>query len=84
LCLSASYEHQERTLKMSTQILKTAAIDRLLTQKEVQEITRHSSSTLEQNRSKGVGIPWVRLGTRAIRYRESAVVEYCASLTGQV
>lgn len=60
----------------------TGIIDRLLTQAEVQALTGLSASTLEQYRAKGKGIAWVRATTRAIRYRESAVIEYLASLTG--
>lgn len=55
-------------------------LDRLLSQREVKEITGFSDSKLEQDRGKGKGIPWVRIG-RAIRYRESAVIQFCESLT---
>ena len=67
---------------MSEKILQAAIIDRLMTQAEVQKVTGLSMATLELWRSKGKGIAWVRVGSRAIRYKESAVIEFISNLTG--
>lgn len=56
-------------------------IDELLTQTEVEQITKLKPSALEHWRRQGKGIPWVRIGTRAIRYRKSDVIKYLNSLS---
>lgn len=66
---------------MKKQLQTESVVDRLLCQTEVQHITGLSASSLEQWRRHNKGIPYVKLGTKSIRYRESAVVAYCASLT---
>ena len=66
---------------MKKQLLTKSILDRLLCQAEVQRITGLSASCLEQWRRYNKGIPYVKLGSKTIRYRESAVVAYCASLT---
>ena len=53
--------------------------DKLLTQKEVKEITGLADSTLEQWRLKGKGPKFIRLG-RLVRYRLSDVNAYISGL----
>ncbi len=54
-------------------------MDRLLTEDDVSEVTGRAVSTLQKDRCAGGGIPFVRLG-RLVRYRESDVAVYLASL----
>lgn len=49
--------------------------DRLLTQQEVVEWTGMSPAWFEQNRFKGVGIPYIKIG-RSVRYRTSDVQQW--------
>jgi predicted DNA-binding transcriptional regulator AlpA len=53
--------------------------DRLLSDRQVSEITGRARSTLQKDRVSGGGIPYVRLG-RLVRYRLSDVEGYIASL----
>ena len=53
--------------------------DKLLTQKEVKEITRLADSTLEQWRLKGKGPKFIKLG-RLVRYRLSDIEAYISGL----
>lgn len=46
--------------------------DKLLTQAEVQEITRLSASTLIRWRKDNIVLDWIKLG-RSIRYREKDI-----------
>jgi predicted DNA-binding transcriptional regulator AlpA len=55
--------------------------DKLLTQKEVKEITGLADSTLEQWRLKGKGPKFIKLG-RLVRYRLSDVDTYISRLQG--
>jgi len=55
--------------------------DKLLTQKEVKEITRLADSTLEQWRLKGKGPKFIKLG-RLVRYRLSDIDAYISRLQG--
>lgn len=55
--------------------------DKLLTQKEVKEITGLADSTLEQWRIKGKGPKFIKLG-RLVRYRLSDVQAYISGLQG--
>jgi predicted DNA-binding transcriptional regulator AlpA len=55
--------------------------DKLLTQKEVKEITGLADSTLEQWRLKGKGPKFIKLG-RLVRYRLSDVQAYITGLQG--
>lgn len=54
-------------------------MDRLLTEEDVSAATGRSVSTLQKDRCAGGGIPFIRLG-RLVRYRESDVASYLASL----
>ena len=54
-------------------------MDRLLTEKDVAQVTGRAVSTLQKDRCAGGGIPFVRLG-RLVRYRECDVAAYLASL----
>ncbi len=54
-------------------------MDRLLKQKEVEELLGLAPSTIEQWRLRGRGPRWVRLG-RAVRYRLSDLTEYMQGL----
>ena len=53
--------------------------DKLLTQKEVKEITGLADSTLEQWRLKGKGPKFIKLG-RLVRYRLSDIEAYISGL----
>jgi predicted DNA-binding transcriptional regulator AlpA len=55
--------------------------DKLLTQKEVKEITGLADSTLEQWRLKGKGPKFIKLG-RLVRYRLSDIDTYISGLQG--
>lgn len=50
--------------------------DRLLPEHVVADRLGLSRRTLQQWRREGKGPVWVRVGTRAIRYRESAVQRF--------
>jgi len=54
-------------------------MDRLLTEKDVAQVTGRAVSTLQKDRCAGGGIPFVRLG-RLVRYRECDVAACLASL----
>lgn len=51
----------------------------LLTTEELARITGRSKAAHEQDRSRGVGVPFVRIG-RWVRYRQEDVEEYLKSL----
>jgi len=53
--------------------------DRLLTDREVSQITGRARSTLQKDRVAGGGIPYVYVG-RLVRYRESDVQRFIALL----
>jgi predicted DNA-binding transcriptional regulator AlpA len=53
--------------------------DRLLTDREVSQITSRARSTLQKDRLVGGGIPYVYVG-RLVRYRASDVEAYIAAL----
>ena len=53
--------------------------ERLLSQPEVQAMTRLSASKLEKDRVIGSGIPFVKIG-RAVRYRLSDVQRFLSEL----
>lgn len=48
--------------------------EQLLTQVEVEKITRLSASTLARWRKKNIVLDWIRIG-KSIRYRESDVCQ---------
>jgi hypothetical protein len=48
-------------------------VDRLLTTEQVADWLGCSTAKLEANRAKGIGLPFIQLSKRMIRYRESAV-----------
>jgi hypothetical protein len=54
-------------------------VEQLLTETDVSRLTGRAVSTLQKDRCAGGGIPFVRLG-RLVRYRESDVAVYLASL----
>lgn len=54
-------------------------IDRLLSDREVSQITGRARSTLQKDRVVGVGIPHVRVGA-LVRYRKSDVAAWLAAL----
>lgn len=51
--------------------------DRLMKQAEAELWTCMSSAWFEQNRFKGTGIPYVKIG-RSVRYRESDISRFIA------
>jgi predicted DNA-binding transcriptional regulator AlpA len=53
--------------------------DRLLSDREVSQITGRARSTLQKDRVSGTSIPFVRIGA-LVRYRESDVAAWLASL----
>jgi predicted DNA-binding transcriptional regulator AlpA len=58
--------------------------DRLLSDREVSQITGRARSTLQKDRVAGAGpIPWVYVG-RLVRYRQSDVEAYIASLPARL
>jgi hypothetical protein len=52
-------------------------LDPLLSDRDVERITRRARSTLQKDRVQGSGIPFVRIG-RLVRYRQSDVVAFLA------
>ena len=50
-------------------------LDPLMTEQQLADLLGKSPKTLEADRGKGVGIPYVRVG-RSIRYRTSDVEKY--------
>jgi hypothetical protein len=56
----------------------SSAPEALLTDREVEGITRRKRSTLQKDRLRGDGIPFIRLG-RLVRYRPSTVKAWLAS-----
>ena len=50
-----------------------------LTETEVSLIVKRKPQTMRIDRGKGIGIPFVRVGKRQIRYRLSDVKTYIAS-----
>jgi predicted DNA-binding transcriptional regulator AlpA len=51
-------------------------IGRLLRQEEVSDLLGEAPRTLQEWRCRGVGPPWVRLPSRAIRYPEARLLEW--------
>ena len=54
-------------------------MEKLLTTKEAAEFLGVSEAFLERDRWKGAEIPFVRVGTRTVRYDVAALREYVAS-----
>ena len=52
---------------------------RLLSDRDVEKITERARSTLQKDRVRGVGIPFVRIG-RLVRYRPTDVATYLNAL----
>jgi hypothetical protein len=50
----------------------------LLTEKEVSGLLRIPLQTLRNNRSRGYGIPYLKLG-RSVRYAQADIIEYVDS-----
>ena len=63
---------------MTSRIEPAAAVERLLTQKEVTHFLRVSLSWLAKARMRGDGPPFVKLG-RSIRYTETGIVQWMRS-----
>jgi predicted DNA-binding transcriptional regulator AlpA len=53
--------------------------DPLLSDRDVERITKRSRSTLQKDRLAGTGIPFVRIG-RLVRYRQSDVAAFLDAL----
>lgn len=53
--------------------------DPLLSDRDVEKITRRARSTLQKDRVAGTGIPFVRIG-RLVRYRQSDVIAFIDAL----
>ena len=53
--------------------------DRLLTTKEAARILRVSEAFFERDRWAGAEIPFVRVGSRGVRYRRSDLEAYICS-----
>ena len=49
---------------------------RWLTEKQVAALTGISCSLLQKQRFKGTGFPYVKVGTRLVRYSEVEVAKY--------
>jgi len=56
----------------------TTDLDELLTEKEVAQLRHQSIRTLQAERLKGGGCPYVKLG-RSVRYRRSDVLKFIES-----
>jgi hypothetical protein len=54
-------------------------LDPLLSDHDVEKITRRARSTLQKDRVAGTGIPFVRIG-RLVRYRQSDVTAFLDAL----
>lgn len=61
--------------KMNDRVLGDATTGRLLLDKEVADRLGQATQTLRNNRCKGIGIPYVKIG-RSIRYRAEDVEAY--------
>lgn len=61
------------------QITKGYVEDRLLDDYEVARITGRARSTLQKDRTRGTGIPYVRIGA-LVRYRASDLAAFLDSL----
>lgn len=48
--------------------------ERLLRPSEAAEMLNLDDQTLANHRCKGVGIPYIKLGSRLVRYRESDIL----------
>ena len=48
----------------------------LFTEQEVANFGFGSAGTLRNNRYRGIGLPFVRLGKRAIRYRRDDLIKF--------
>ena len=49
---------------------------RWLTEKQVAMLTGISCSSLQKQRFKGTGFPYVKVGTRLVRYSEAGIAKY--------
>ena len=54
-------------------------LNQWLTEKQVEALTGISRSTLQKQRFKGTGFPYVKIGARLVRYSEAEVVNYMQS-----
>lgn len=57
-------------------------LEQLYTQKEVESLTKLSASTLEAWRTKGKGLPFIKLN-KSIRYKQSDVERFCNGIEAQ-
>lgn len=55
--------------------------EKLLTTKEAAKLLGMSRSFLERDRWQGARIPFVRVGTRAVRYRQEEIHRYLNAQT---
>lgn len=56
----------------------------LLTPKETSKYLKRSEKTLANDRCKGDGPPWVRVGKRAVRYRFADIEAFITECTAEV
>ena len=54
-------------------------MDKYVGEKVVRDITERGLQTLRNDRCKGVGIPYCKIGKRSVRYRLSDVYDYMES-----
>jgi hypothetical protein len=64
---------------MATDTLSAPAPDELLTEAEAAALARLAPATLRAWRSQGLEPPFVRLGSRAIRYRRQDLLDWIAA-----
>ncbi len=57
-----------------------AVVPELLTEREVERLTKVSAAALKQARHRGTGLPYTRIGRR-IRYRSDDVLAYLSANT---
>ena len=62
--------------------IKEKQIRRYINEKKVSELTNISTSTLQQHRWQGKGLPYIKIG-RTVRYLESEVLAYLDQLKVQ-
>lgn len=65
--------------QMQRTLLRTAMTNKLLTTKEAAIRLGVSAAFLERDRWAGAIIPFVRVGSRAVRYRQEDLDDYVAS-----
>ena len=56
--------------------MKNKLAKEFLTTKELEDLGIKSESSLRNDRWKGIGIPYVKIGSKSVRYRRADVLDY--------